>query len=217
MIRDSSLTERTLKYCEKIGIELVGFCDPALYDEYVKKGARPESFLKDTKTIIIIGLHLNDLTLDTWYQDKKSNKSFHFADSIIEVKGRKLKDFLFSEGYKSKMISYNPGLYLKDSAALAGIGPIGKNNLLISDRFGSQVRLRALVTDAPLSLGRPIFESKYCKDCDICAKSCPSEALNDGRYNKMRCLSYSQLHLSVLSDKSDIWCNICIESCPIGR
>jgi len=216
MNRDSSLTKRIVKYCEMIGIDVVGFCDPMLYNEHVK-GARPGSFLNETRTVVVIGLHLNDLILDIWYQDKKSNKSFHFADSIIEGLGCKLKDFISEEGFKSEMISYNPGLYLKDTAALAGIGPIGKNNLLITQKFGSQVRLRALVTDAPLCMGVPIFESEYCKDCEICAKSCPAEALKDGSYNKRRCLAYSQSHLKVLSDTSDIWCNICIESCPVGR
>ena len=216
MNKDSQLTEKIIKYCKKIGIDVAGFCDPMLYNEHVK-GARSESFLKDAKTIIIIGLHLNDLILDTWYQDKKSNKSFHFADSIIEGLGCKLKDFISDNGYESRMISYNPGLYLKDSAALAGIGPIGKNNLLITQKFGTQVRLRALVTDAPLVVGIPIFESEYCKDCDLCIRSCPAKALNGGGYNKRLCLSYSQSHLRVLSDTSDIWCNICIESCPVGK
>ncbi|MDY6965615.1 MAG: hypothetical protein SVM80_06545 [Halobacteriota archaeon] len=216
MNEDSKLTEKIKKYSKKIGIDVVGFCDPMLYGERVK-GARPESFLEGAKTIIVIGLHLNDLILDTWYQDKKSNKSFHFADSIIESLGCKLKDFISDSGYESKMVSYNPGLYLKDSAALAGIGPIGKNNLLITDKFGSQVRLRALVTDAPLVVGKPIHESKYCRDCDLCIRSCPAKALNDDGYNRGPCLSYSQSHLRVLSDTSDIWCNICIESCPVGK
>lgn len=216
MDRDSKLTEKVIKYCKKIGVDISGFCDPILYDEYVK-GKRPELYLKDSKTVIVIGISINDIILDTWYHYKKGGKSYHFADSVLENFCHKVKNFILDQGYDSKIIPYNPGLFLKDAAALAGIGPLGKNNLLVTNQFGPQVRLRALVTTAPLDVGTPIFESKYCKECDICIRSCPAGALKDGRYNKRLCLDYNQSHLRKLSDTSAIWCNICIESCPVGK
>jgi len=128
-----------------------------------------------------------------------------------------LKDYLREKEYESKVIPYNPGLFLKDSAALAGIGPIGKNNLLLTEEFGSQIRLRALVTKAPLLTGSPLEQSKYCFECNKCVDSCPVDALSEGIYNRDVCFSYNLANLRKLSKYTAIWCNICIECCPVGK
>ena len=121
------------------------------------------------------------------------------------------------KGFNSRVIPYSPGLYLKEAAALAGIGPIGKNNLLITENFGSQVRLRAIATTAPLICGEPITESKYRKECNLCIKACPANAFVEGKYIREKCYGYLETHKRNLSDNTIIECNVCIESCPIGK
>ena len=118
--------------------------------------------------------------------------------------------------HQTKIIPYKPGIYLKDAGALAGIGSIGKNNLLITKEFGAQIRLRALVSAAPLIVGTPIYNKIYCNNCDVCIESCPAQALTDGKYNKEACHSYCLSNLENLSKDTVLWCNVCIESCPIG-
>ncbi|TFG00458.1 MAG: epoxyqueuosine reductase [Promethearchaeota archaeon] len=202
--------------CKKLGLDVFGFADPNNYQKYkdYPEWNRPEKFLPHLKTVIVVGIHLDDIILDTWFQS--SNGNYQFADMIIENKCYKLKEFLIDKGYAAEIISYTPGLFLKDSAALAGIGPIGKHNLLITKEFGSQVRLRALVTDAPLICGEPVIESDFCKNCDLCIKACPVDALKGGKYNKSLCETYQLNNLKKLSNHSSIWCNLCIKACPIG-
>jgi epoxyqueuosine reductase QueG len=211
---NNELTEKVKKFCEKIGIDIVGFADPKLFDQFPKYN-QPIHFLEQTKTVIIIGIPLYDIIIDAWFQD--SEHSFQFADSILENYCYKVKDFLLKQGHDSKVIPYKPGLYLKDSAALAGIGPIGKNNLLITKEFGPQVRLRALVTSAVLKYGTPILKSTYCENCSKCIDACPIQALDEGRYNREACYPYNITHLRKLSDITAIWCNICIEVCPVAN
>jgi epoxyqueuosine reductase QueG len=210
------LTDEVIAYCDKIDIDIVGFCNPTNFNKFDKEHT-PESYLKNSKTVIVIGFHLYDLSLDAWSKDEKKEKSYHFADSILLDQCHQIKSFLAKKGFKAKIIPYKPGLYLKDAAALAGIGPIGKNNLLITKTFGSQVRLRALVTKAELSYGTPIHESIYCGNCNICLDSCPAGALEGGKYNKDLCHNYCLENLQKLSENTVIWCNKCIESCPIGK
>lgn len=216
MEKDKDLTEVLIKYSKKIGIDIIGFANPKYYDKFAKIN-RPDRFLEDVNAVIIIGIHLYDIILDAWSLDQNTGKSFHYLDSILENRCYLLKEFLSKKGYKSEIISYNPGLYLKDSAATAGIGPIGKNNLLITNEFGSQVRLRALVTNAPLELGQPILKSEYCENCNICIDSCPAQAFVDGKYIKDICLSYNLSNLKKLTKYTSIWCNLCIESCPVSK
>jgi epoxyqueuosine reductase QueG len=216
MERDRKLTEEIIKLSSRIGIDIIGFADSKWYIRY-KEENRPNNYLKNSQTVIIIGIYLYDIILDAWSQDQTSGKSFHYLDSILESRAHKLKDFLTKKGYKSKIISYSPGLFLKDSAALAGLGPIGKNNLFISKKFGSQVRLRAIVTEAPLLTGIPIENSEYCSDCNICLSKCPAGALTPEGYNRQACESYCLSNLRKLSDYTSIWCNICIEACPHSK
>jgi len=216
MVKIKELTDDLIAYCEKKKIDIVGFCDPANFNIFDRVHT-PESFLKNSKTTIVVGFYLYDINLDAWSKDKKKDKSYHFADSILLGQCHQIKKFLAKKGFKSKIIPYEPGLYLKDAAALAGIGPIGKNNLLITEKYGSQVRLRALVTEAELFCGTPIHESEYCKNCNICVNSCPAGALEQGEYHKAICHNYCLDNLENLSDDTVLWCNICIEVCPIGK
>jgi epoxyqueuosine reductase QueG len=216
MLSIKELTDEIIAYCDKIGVDIVGFGDPTNFNTSQKKH-KPTSFLKNSKTVIVIGFHLYDLGLDAWSKDKMKDKNYHFADSILVNQCHKIKSFLAKKGFKSKISPYEPGLYLKDAAALAGMGPIGKNNLLITKKFGSQVRLRALVTEAELSYGSPIRESEHCKKCNICINACPAGALEGGKYHIDLCYKYCLENLINLSDDTVLWCNICIEACPIGK
>lgn len=216
MERDRKLTEDVINLSNRIGIDIVGFADPELYSRY-KEEHRPNNYLKNSQTVIIIGIYLYDIILDAWSQHQTTGKSFHYLDSILESRAHNIKDFLIKEGYNSKIISYSPGLFLKDSAALAGLGPIGKNNLFISKKFGSQVRLRAIVTEAPLLTGVPIENSEYCSECNICLSKCPAGALTHEGYNRQACEFYCLTNLRKLSDYTVIWCNVCIEVCPYSK
>jgi epoxyqueuosine reductase len=96
------------------------------------------------------------------------------------------------------------GIYLKDAAVLAGLGCIGRNNLLVTPTHGSKVRLRALLIEAALTPTGPI-DFDPCRDCAaFCRRACPQEALErqvhdagqigipdlpgrDGTYSRARC------------------------------
>jgi len=217
MMKNQKFTEDVIKYCEKIGVDVVGFADPALFERYSEDN-RPQAYIEDSETVIVIGFHLYDIVLDAWSHNEGENIwKRQFADAIIEQFCNRIRRFLMKKGFNSRVIPYSPGLYLKEAAALAGIGPIGKNNLLITDEFGSQVRLRALATNAPLTCGEPITKSEYCNECNICIDSCPSKALSTGKYVKETCLNYLISHRRKLSEYVFIDCNVCIECCPVGK
>ncbi len=63
----------------------------------------------------------------------------------------------------------------KEIGRLAGLGWIGRNNLLVHPQFGSQFRLVSVLTDMPLEPGRPLSED--CGDCAACLAGCPAGAI----------------------------------------
>lgn len=76
------------------------------------------------------------------------------------------------------------GVYMKDAAVLAGLGCIGKNNLLVTPRYGPRIRLRVMLTDAALPSMGPI-DFDPCADCPMpCRAACPQHAFAERVYSQ---------------------------------
>jgi reductive dehalogenase len=73
-------------------------------------------------------------------------------------------------------------LILPPLAVNAGLGELGRNNILIADRFGSRVRIGAVTTSLRLAGAEPIDlgADHFCEVCRKCARTCPSHALSEG-------------------------------------
>jgi epoxyqueuosine reductase len=120
------------------------------------------------------------------------------------------------------------GIFLKDAAALAGLGAIGKNNLLITPQFGPRVRLRALLVDVELEPTGPTNFTP-CEGCDMpCRSICPQHAFASSSY--VRALCGAQMKKdetdNIIFEKSANghtpsarvkYCRACELSCPVGR
>lgn len=114
----------------------------------------------------------------------------------------------------------------KTVATLAGLGWIGKCALLVTEEFGSAVRINRVLTNAPLSPARPV-EFSRCGDCSSCVVACPGHAPR-GRewqsgirreefFDADRC---RRTALALATQRTGIpstFCGICIAVCPWTR
>lgn len=75
------------------------------------------------------------------------------------------------------------GIWLKDAAVVAGLGVIGKNNLLVTPRYGPRVRLRAMYLSESLpSTGALDWDP--CEGCSApCRSHCPQTAFSKKIYS----------------------------------
>jgi len=74
------------------------------------------------------------------------------------------------KGIKTNKLSYfieRGGIFLKDAAAMAGMGCIGKNNMLVTPEFGPRVRLRAMLAFEALPITEPA-DFDPCHGCAAC-------------------------------------------------
>lgn len=114
----------------------------------------------------------------------------------------------------------------KMTATRAGLGWIGKTDLLITKRFGPRVRLATvLLSESVSEPGVPIEES-LCGSCDLCVRKCPASASTgllwsknidrDDFYNPGKCRDYCKSISDRLIQKDISICGICVSVCPKG-
>ena len=130
-------------------------------------------------------------------------------------------------GIRSQSLFYrieSGGVFLKDAAALAGIGVIGANNLLLTPTFGPQVRLRAMFLFAEIEPTRPL-DFDPCLHCERpCTSACPQDAFRNGTYQRVYCqiqMRIDESNTKPLPENSGTehvrYCRACELACPVGR
>ena len=65
----------------------------------------------------------------------------------------------------------------KTIARLAGLGFIGKNNLLIMKEYGCGFSMCTVLTVAPITTEKYPLITTNCGDCEICKNICPTHAI----------------------------------------
>lgn len=143
-------------------------------------------------------------------------------------------DFIESEGYSalpvaaSQSTSDNKEAYRgifphKTGAVLSGLGYIGKNGLLITEKYGSAIRMATVLTDMPLEPQHPIIKSG-CGDCHICRDVCPAHAITGNEYmpgaprDTILDAEKCSAHMKTYKDIGrGAVCGICIRACPKNK
>ncbi len=142
--------------------------------------------------------------------------------SLIESRGfRAISSAATDEGIDAATNS--TPLPHKTVATLAGLGWIGKCALLVNERFGSAIRLNRVLTDAPLTLGTPVVQSR-CGDCRTCVDACPAHAAagenwiqgrqRDNFFNASVCRRMAREIALRRTGISETFCGVCIAVCP---
>jgi len=146
--------------------------------------------------------------------------------------GQKTVNFLMEKGYKALA---RPATFAEDKTNLtaklphktvatrAGLGWIGKCNLLVTKKFGSALRFTTVLTDAPLVAGKPVNES-LCLHCTHCTDACPAHAHTgavwqvglprEALYDAFKCRDTARgLSLKSFGEPVSL-CGLCIVACP---
>jgi epoxyqueuosine reductase len=201
----------------------------------------------DAESAIVIAVEHAQATPDKDWWIEGYNGGTPGNRMLISI-NTKLSQWLQEEhGINTTKLRYHiedGGILLKDAAVLAGLGCIGKNNMLVTRQFGPRIRLRALLTDAVLPSTDPV-EFDPCEDCHMpCRTACPQGAFQDRIFSKKkfsidqlpartgvfsRSLCNRQMMLDEnKSEQMNIesqdglrrvvkYCRLCEFSCPVGR
>jgi epoxyqueuosine reductase len=190
-------------------------------------GFHPGNIFGDAKSVIVYG---KQFPKGTYLAESNApytlvrNQLIQFIDNMslqlsyqLELNGKLAVPVPSSEPYEYWNNERRHGrgiLSLKHSAELAGIGRIGKNTLLVNQKFGNRLWLGAVITNAGLEPD-PISKELCPESCNICIDNCPQNALDGITIDQKKCRE-----ICFSSTEGGGWliaCNLCRITCPLSR
>jgi len=101
--------------------------------------------------------------------------------SRLKFIATQLTDFIRGLGYDAmyrETLGWNPEILMVPLAMDAGIGEFSRKGRVLSPEFGTNMRLKAVTTDLPLQVDKPISFGvhEFCMVCENCATYCPAKA-----------------------------------------
>jgi len=100
----------------------------------------------------------------------------------------------------------------KSVGQLAGLGWIGRNNLLVNSDLGSRFRLVTILTDVPLEPDEPL--DLDCGECQACLPTCPAQAIKEQREDFDHLACYDKLReFRRQGLVGQYICGVCVRAC----
>ena len=200
----SELTEKIVVKAKSLGASIAGVASVESLQAspshriYAKIGMNLEAHWQDAKddvkpaevawpadavSAVVIGVAHNadEPELDWW--DGKGTPGNRILIRINKKLSEWIEKTLSVKTYKLPYFVEKGGIFLKDAAVMAGLGCIGKNNLVITPGYGPRIRFRALLLDRKAEATGPL-EFNPCEGCEQpCRKACPIKAFQNTVYS----------------------------------
>jgi len=207
-------------FARELGISLFGVADVSqLSNEF----ALPEGLRDRFRHAVSMGKRLVGDVLED-IQDGPTQLYFHhyrqlnfFLDRAALLVSSRVQDL----GFRalpipaSQVIDWpkqRAHLSHKKIGRLAGLGWIGRNNLLVHPEFGARFRLVTVLTDMPLEPSKPMAAD--CGACRKCLSTCPADAIKERRedFDHLGCFE----KLKEFRNRGLVGqfiCGICVKAC----
>jgi len=208
------------KFAENQGISLFGVADI----QSVKNSFQlSEKLLVKLDKAVCLGLRLSASVLDE-ISCAPTRLYFHHYRTVnasLDQTALKVANFIQNKGFNALPVpasiildweNQKAHLSHKKLGVLAGLGWIGRNNLLVNKKLGSQFRLATILTDMPLKTDAQTKDD--CGTCRLCVKMCPAEAIKEmpSDFDHIRCFEkLKEFQKQRLVDQ--YICGVCVNSC----
>ena len=225
LISNSELTERIVEKANSLGAaiagvasvkSLIGSPSHQIYPKIgmnlkvhwqkAKKDSKHDDIAwpADAVSVVVIGVEhsIDRPELDWW--DGKGTPGNRILIRINKKLSEWIENKFSIKTYKLPYFVSKGGIFLKDAAVNAGLGCLGRNNLVITPDYGPRIRFRALLIDREAEETGPL-EFNPCQGCnEPCREACPvksfkktvyfADALNqsslpgiNGTYDRVTC------------------------------
>ncbi len=221
----NSTEQQNTHWLENLSMELGGtLFGVAEIDPLKDRFLLSTSELDNLKYGISVGVVLSQSVLNGIIDSPTLLYKWHYrqANNLLDKIAFILSQRLVQKGFRALPIpasqivdweSQRGHLSHRLLAEAAGLGWRGRNNLLVNQIYGSQIRLVSVLTDFPLVAGSPVDHN--CGTCRECISACPAGALGESHddYDLEKCYTL----LTEFSKKRGIGvhiCGLCVKVCP---
>ena len=234
-VSDPAVMARHIKrVAHHLGADLVGIAPthPAfLYagKRYLQEGEAEDSYEHLTPEELARRFPFVIVATTAWDYDTLQAHRHHIGDASYHVSQMRaamilkgIEGYVRELGYTALRGVSNP----QGAGLAAGIGELGRNGMMISDRFGARIHMPdPILTDLPLVADKPIDigVEDFCKICRKCAITCPTNSItfedkvvhNGIEKYKINWLTCYKLRPFVV----DYWgsCLTCVAVCPFTK
>lgn len=199
-------------FAHEQGADLVGIASADDFGEAIP-GCRPKNLFHMANSVIVIAKRIpfaaatpypsiGAMEFGEYIPENFLNECCYRLTLLLEDKGflssatpagRDITNFRVEEDGKNPKVFLQGSFDLRLAAVKAGVGEIGANNCLITQQYGSRIRLGAVLTEAKLTPDPPNSYGKvpeFCTECGFrCVEACPAGALSGkGPVDHYRCM-----------------------------
>jgi len=207
-------------YCLSLEVDLFGVADiKNIKNEFL---IAPKVLAKLDRAVCL-GLRISQAALAEIEQAPTRMYFHHYrmVNMFLDQVALRVGNYIQKKGYLSLGIPTSQIIDWEKMSAhashrklgvLAGLGWIGRNNLLVNNELGSQFRLVTILTDMPLKPDEPVKED--CGLCRACVRICPAQAIKDDPAEFEHAKCFEKLREFQKQRQVDSYvCGICVNVC----
>ena len=228
-----------IEFAKSLSIDTIGFTECRVFEELrpwfeyrknnnlfnefeeqdIEKKINPRLLMEEGRSIISIAFpyYYGDDCKENYFSIYTKGMDYH---RVVMSYLNKICDFIKDlGGIGIPFVDSNP-LPERYIATLCGIGFVGKNNTLITKKYGSYVFLGEIITSLELEPDKPNYDQ--CIGCNVCMEKCPTNVIiKDGEnFTSKKCVSYLTQKKELDNDEITLidgrifGCDTCQKFCP---
>ncbi len=208
------------EFCRGQGADLFGVADVSAIREGFALTAKVRDKLGQA---VCLGIRLSSAILEEITQAPTRLYFHHYRtlNALLDQLAVKVCNYIQGKGCLALPVPASQILALENQKGhlshkkigiLAGLGWIGRNNLLVNKKFGSQFRLCTILTDMPLKIDHP--QKADCGNCIRCIAACPAGAIKQdpAGFDHQQCFAkLKEFQKKRLVDQ--YVCGACVNAC----
>jgi len=211
------------EYALASGISSFGICDTAAIRDCFHPSLSENPAVAGMGRAISMAFHLSDAIMEGISMEPTPLYAMHYnrVNSFLDNCALAVATIIQNSGHSAIPVaasqivdkgSQRGHLNHKVVARAAGLGHIGRNNLLVTPEFGSRVRLVTVLTNAPLDV--TAAASSDCGSCRACISACPAGAIGESvsDFSLARCVEAISRFQRIMFVAKGI-CGVCVRAC----